>query len=238
MWHYSDANRFRQPGVSASTGAQSTYDLLVSMHGTAISLLFLDLTEPSKPVSQVPGFLERATTAHVALGLAAPLPALDPRTRFGVEVLSGPGILRFQSTAAKPVEQGATRVELELPRQVESVQRRKFSRAPMSVPVAFAPAHSDSQEQPPPSGIGQGMDLGAGGLRMVTQVPLKWGQYLFVSFNPPDGSVFRGLQSKVVRVQTDGLRCHVGLQFIDLNAQQEAQLVQTVFRLQVRGPVK
>lgn len=230
MWRYGDSRRYQ-----AERAATSTYDLLVSMRGAAMTLLFLDLRDPERPVAQIPGFLETVSSSGMVFGLAAPLPRLESQTRFGVELMAGPGILRFQSAALHPVRDGAVRVELPLPRQVESVQRRKFSRVSLSIPVAFASTPEQEGEKAPQGGIGHSIDLSGGGIRLVTPVALRYGQRLFVSFHTPDGAAFRGLPARVVRTQSEGDRQTVGLQFVDLPEEQEGQLVQTVFRLQLKG---
>ncbi|HLN64124.1 MAG TPA: PilZ domain-containing protein [Symbiobacteriaceae bacterium] len=234
MWHYSD-QRFRQPSPAM---AQSAYDLLLGMRGVAVTLLFLDLTNPGRPVSERSGFVESVSGSSLTLSLAGPLPNLDVRTRFGVEVMSGPGILRFQTMAVRAAESGATRLALVLPHQIESVQRRKFSRVAVAAAVAFSPAQPSGEGVVPPGGIGQTLDLSAGGLRFHTQAPLKFAQEIRVSFNTPDGAVYRGLHAKVARVHEENDRYIVAGQFLDLEEAVSEQLVQTVFRLQIRGLAK
>lgn len=238
MLHYSDAQRFRQSAQPPSALAQSAFDLLLGMRGVTVTLLFLDLSDPTRPVAEVPGFVEKVDPGSLTVGLAAPLPRLGPRTRFGVEIMAGPGILRFQTEACCLPEQGTTRVQLGLPRQIESVQRRKFSRVKMAAAVAFSPILSGTESEFQQGGVGQSMDLSAGGLRFVTQSPARFGQLLFLSFNTPDGTTFRGLQGRVTRVQNDGGRYTVALQFIDLDGAVADQLVHTVFRLQLKGLAK
>lgn len=237
MWHYSDAQRFRQAAQPPSALAQSAFDLLLGMRGVTITLLFLDLTDPARPVNEVPGFVEKVEPTSLTLGLAAPLPRLAPRTRFGVEIMAGPGILRFQASPYRAPEEGSTRISLVLPRQIESVQRRTFSRVHLATAVAFSTA-LDGPAESQMGGVGQTVDLSAGGLRLVTQSPTKYGQQVFLSFNTPDGATFRGLRAKVARVQNDGSRYTVALQFTDLEEPLADQLVQTVFRLQLKGLAK
>jgi hypothetical protein len=235
MWHYNDAQRFRQPAQPGGS-AQSAYDLLLGLRGVAVTLLFLDLTNPERPVTQLSGFIEDVRTTSLALGLTAPLPRVSPKIRYGVEVMVGPGIQRFQTVAYRPATEGDIRIELALPRQIESVQRRKFSRAPFSTAVAFSPDPArETAPAPTQSGVGQATDLSAGGLRLVTTTPLKYGDQLFVSFHTPDGLAYRGLPSRVVRVASDGLRYTVGLHFADLDEPTENSLAQSVFKLQLRG---
>lgn len=237
MWHYSDAQRFRQAAQPPSALAQSAFDLLLGMRGVTVTLLFLDLSDPSRPVNEVPGFVERVDPTGLTLGLAAPLPRLAPRTRFGVEIMAGPGILRFQAQAHRIPDEGSTRIALVLPRQIESVQRRKFSRVHIATAVAFSTA-LDGPPELQSGGVGQTIDLSAGGMRLVTQSPTKFGQNLFLSFNTPDGATFRGLRARVARVQNDSTRYTVALQFTDLEESVADQLVQTVFRLQLKGLAK
>lgn len=238
MWQYGDARGLRHALQPGGAGAQSSYDLLLGLRGAAATLLFLNLTVPGQPVSQLPGFIERVSTSGVTLGLAAGLPMHDPSTRYGIEVMTGPSIVRFQSTAHHLPDPGTTRLELALPRQVETIQRRKFSRAPVHMAVAFSPGFGPDSPCAGQGGLGHALDLSAGGLRFITQTPLKFGDRLYVSFNTPDGSAFRGLAAKVVRSQPDGPRFTVSMQFTDLDSDVENQLVQTVVRLQLGGPAK
>jgi hypothetical protein len=237
MWHYGDAQRFKSAIHPSSTLAQSAYDLLLGMRGVAVTLLFLDLTDPERPVSELPGFVETLTPACITLTLTGALPRLHHRTRFGVEIMAGPGILRFQAVPYVPPEAGAQRVQLTLPRQIESVQRRKFSRVAMTTAVAFTVA----QDQPGAvhqSGIGQSADLSAGGMRFTTPTPVHYGQSLMLSFNTPDGVSYRNLPGRVVRAQPGGGRHNAVVTFYGLDEHDEDQLVHTVFKLQLKGLAK
>lgn len=235
MWHYGDAQRLRHPVQPPSAVAQSAFDLLLGMRSVAVTLLFLDVSAPEHPVAEIPGFVEQVTTTSVTLGLAAPLPHLDPRTRFGVEMMAGPGILRFQSPAYRVPEPGATRLQVVLPRQIESVQRRKFSRVSFTAPVAFSPASETPNSDSSPGGVGTAVDLSAGGMRMTTNMPVRYGQTLSVNFHAPDGTSYRAVMCKVVRVQAVEHRYSVGLRFVDLDDAVENQIVQSVFRMQLRN---
>jgi hypothetical protein len=235
VWHYSDSQRLRLAAQPPSALAQSAFDLLLGMRSVAVTLLYLDLASPDHPVAELPGFVEQVSTTSVTLGLAAPLPRLDPRTRFGVEIMAGPGILRFQSTAFRAPEQGDTRLQLTLPRQIESVQRRMFSRVSFTAPVAFTAADDDATTGPTAGGVGQGVDLSAGGMRFLAQIPLRYGQTVAVSFHTPDGVSYRIPACKVVRVQAIDHKYTVAVRFIDTDESLENQLVQSIFRMQLRS---
>ncbi|MDF2630751.1 MAG: hypothetical protein K0R39_4582 [Symbiobacteriaceae bacterium] len=235
MWHYGDAQRFRHTVQPPSAVAQSAFDLLLGMRSVAVTLLFLDLSAPEHPVAEIPGFIEQVTTSSVTLGLAAPLPRLDPRTRFGVEIMAGPGILRFQAAAHRAPDPGATRLQVVLPRQIESIQRRKFSRVSFTAPVAFSPAAGSPESDNSQGGVGTAIDLSAGGLRMTTNIPVRYGQVLSINFHTPDGTTYRAVMCKVVRVQAVDHRYQVGLRFVELNDAVENQIVQSVFRMQLRN---
>ena len=235
MWHYGDSQRFRQAVQPPSALAQSAFDLLLGMRSVAVTLLFLDLSVPEHPVTEIPGFVEQVSTSCLTLGLAAPLPRVDSRTRFGVEIMAGPGILRFQVAAFRTPDAGATRLQLMLPRQIESVQRRKFSRVRFTAAVAFSPVADHPEGESPHGGVGTALDLSAGGMRMITQIPLRYGQTLTVNFHTPDGTSYHAVTCKVVRVQSVEHRYNVALRFFDLGETVENQLVQSVFRLQLRN---
>lgn len=236
MWHYGDAHRFRQAAQPPSALAQSAFDLLLGMRSVAITLLFLDLSVPEHPVTEIPGFVEQVSTSCLTVGLAAPLPRMDPRTRFGVEIMAGPGILRFQVPAARTPEPGANRLHLVLPRQIESVQRRKFSRVKFTAAVAFSSGASPSDGEH--GGVGTAVDLSAGGMRMVTQMPVRYGDTLSLNFHSPEGTTYRGVLARVVRAQFVESKYQVALRFFDLSETVENQLVQSVFRLQLRNVPK
>lgn len=237
-WNYSDV-RFRQrqaqPGV---TGPQSAHEVLMGMKGMAVTFLFLDLTTPDEPVAEMAGIVEEVTASQLTVTLAAPLPGLLPDTRFGVQFLTGNGVLRFHSTAAVPPETGASVVHLRLPRRIESIQRRQFSRAKLSAQVVFAPAPATQPDgRIPPGGNGLTVDLSAGGLQFITNAALSPGHRIYLSFGLPNGIMHRGLEAKVLRVTGDGPRSVVSVKFVNLTESDEAELVQSVFRLQLRGPV-
>jgi len=235
VWQYSDSPRFWHKVQPPSALAQSAFDLLLGMRSVAATVLFLDLSAPEHPVAEIPGFVEQVTTTNVTLGLAAPLPKLDSRTRFGVEIMAGPGILRFQTTAYRAPEGGATRLQLVLPRQIESVQRRKFSRVPFTAAVSFAPVDGQPDGETCPGGVGTAVDLSAGGMRITTQLPMRYGQTVALSFHTPDGTEYRALPGKVARVQSVNHQYTVAFRFMDLGEAVENQLVQSVFRMQLRN---
>lgn len=238
MWHYHQAGRFQQPLQAQSPGPQSSLDVLLGLRGMAITLLCPDPAVESLCIATTPGFLEEVTAGGLTLLLAAPLPAAVTGLRFGVEVPAGSNILRFFAAAHQPVAVGATRITLALPRQIESVQRRKFSRVRTIFTVVFAAAGAPPGGGPEPSGQGQALDLSAGGLRLTAPMPLREDQVLFLSFIAPDGTAFRGLEGKVARAQSDGSRTVAAVQFTNLTPDVENSLVQTVFRLQLGSPAK
>lgn len=246
MWHYSNAQRFRPPVPLAPPGAQSTLDMVMGLKGMPTVLLVpaagSTSGEPGTTVTEVPGFIEEVSAACLTIGLAAPLPALGRQTCLGVEVLAGAGIVHFQTTVIHPVLMGETRLEVALPRQVETVQRRMFSRIPVTVQVVFTRmpgagdgigSDADSSEV---NGLGQTLDLSAGGLRLVTQTPLRPGHRLFLSFTLSDGAAFRGVAARVVRARHDEGRWTAALSFSDLSSQMEGDLIQALSRLQLRNP--
>lgn len=233
MWNYGEAHRYRMPVRAKSPGAQSAYDVLMGMRGLAVNFMFLNLAEPDTPVCEIAGFLEAVDGGSVAVGLAAPMPRVLEGTRFGVEVQTGQGIVRFHTEATQLPPPGGQQVSLKLPRQVESVQRRKFSRATVNAPIVFARSTLHPSSAPAVSGSGHTLDISAGGLRFVTTTPMIHNQYIFVTFNTPDGVAYRGLEGRIVRVISGDGRHTIALQFTHLAHETESDLVQTVFRLQL-----
>lgn len=234
MWNYSSANRFRAAIPVSAPGAQSTYDLVAGLRGMAVALLFPEVADLPP---QLPGFVEEVSPGAITLGLAAPLPTLEQGHPFMVEVLAGPGVLRFQTSAAAPVGAGETRLFAALPRQIETVQRRMHSRAALCAQVLFSSAGPRSDPLPAAGaqGVGQTLDLSATGLRMTTSAPLRVGQLLYISLNTPDGTAYRGIGARVARAHQDEGRCTAALAFTGISAEIENDLVRTVYRLQMRN---
>ncbi len=235
MWHYAGTGRFIGRGPRAGTAAQSAYDLLLGLRGAAVSLLYPDPAVPDRTVPHSPGLLEDVRASFLSIGVAAPVPRLPDQARFGVEVMIGPGILRFQTTAYESPTAGATRLRLKLPDRVETVQRRQFTRTPVRMPVIFAPAGTEGHASGS-SGVGQALDLSAGGLRLEVPAAIPAGRELYVSFNSPDGASYRGIRARVVRCRTEVNRSEIVLKFLDLPEEIAQDLARTVFQLQMKGP--
>jgi c-di-GMP-binding flagellar brake protein YcgR len=225
--YYSDPQRFRPVGLPPAPGPQSTYDMLLALRGRSV---FLTLPEGQL---QLIGTLEDVQPTGLTVGLTAPLPALPSGTPLWVEVVSGPGVVRFQTEAPAPVALPHVLLHLPIPRQVESVQRRQFSRVPVDIQVAFATGMLGGT---PVSGFGQTLDLSAGGMAFLTTTPLTKGQPVFLTFKTPDDLQYRALSAIILRASPDARgRYRVAVRFDGLPQQTENNLVQTVFWLQVKG---
>lgn len=234
MWHYGNAHRFQTPGRLPAV-AQSIHDLLVGLRGQPVGFLFPHPVRSEEPL-HVPGFLEEVASSRLTLGLAAPLPRLEAETGVEVEIPSSVQVLRFQTSLLDGVETGETRIQVAIPRRVETVQRRLFSRATLSVQVVFTRPLSGEPDHPILSGLGQTLDLSPGGLRMVTSVPLRRGDTLYLSFTTPDGLTYRGMESLVTRCETGDRHRTVAVSFTDLPQALEEDLMATVYRLLLRNP--
>lgn len=223
LMYYSDPQRFRPVNLPASPGPQSTYDVLLSLRGRPVLLTL--------PKVQVAGMLEDVQPTGLTLGLSMPVEPVPAGTLVTVEVVSGPGVVHFQSE----VVLGPTLVtaQVPVPKQVESVQRRQFSRVPLDIQVAFASGALSGATQ---SGFGQTIDLSAGGMAFLTPTMLSAGQGLYLTFKTPDEQQYRALPASVVRAVGDGRgRYRVAVRFEGLTVAVENALVQTVFWLQVKG---
>lgn len=219
MWNYSHAQRF-QPAAATSQGPQSTHELLLSLRGLPIALASAAAEPP------VPGILEDVSARLLSMGVVKAVPDLSKGALVMVSVPSGAVIHRFSSPVISIAAAG-TWVQVAMPRQVESVQRRQYTRVRVSAQLVFA---RDGGE----SGHGQTLDLSPGGLRFSTTTPLEAGHRLFLSFTTPDGASFRGIEAVVVRAHTNSERITVAVQFGVLEPQQENDLVTTLLRLQGR----
>jgi c-di-GMP-binding flagellar brake protein YcgR len=221
--YYSDPQRFRPVNLPASQGPQSTYDVLLSLRGRPVLLTL--------PEGQVAGKLEDVQPTGLSIGLNSPLEPLPAGTVVTIEVVSGPGVVHFQSELQ--VAPSGVTAQVPVPKQVESVQRRQFSRVPVDLQIAFAVPGMGGA---PVSGFGQTIDLSAGGVSFVTTSLLVAGQGLFLTFKTPDEQQYRALPGVVLRALPDGRgRWRVAVRFDGLTQQLENNLVQTVFWLQVKG---
>lgn len=221
--YYSDPRGFRPVNLPASPGPQSTYDVLLSLRGRPVLL--------SLPKGQVAGTLEDVQPTGLTIGLNMPLDTVPAGTLVTVEVVSGPGVVRFQSELI--VGPSLVTAQVPVPRQVESVQRRQFSRVPLDIQIAFATASMGGAAQ---SGFGQTIDLSAGGMAFLTASSLSGGQGVFLTFKTPDEQQYRALPAIVLRAVPDGRgRYRVAVRFDGLTVALENSLVQTVFWLQVKG---
>lgn len=224
--YYSDPRGFRPVNLPASSGPQSTYDVLLSLRGRPILL--------SLPKGQVAGTLEDVQPTGLTLGLNMPLESVPAGTLVTVEVVSGPGVVRFRSELI--VGPSLVTALVPVPKQVESVQRRQFSRVPLEIQVAFGTASPEGAAQ---SGFGQTVDLSAGGMSFLTASALTAGQGVFLTFKTPDDHQYRAVPGIVLRAVGDGRgRSRVAVRFDGLLVAVENALVQTVFWLQVKGRVR
>ncbi len=231
----SDAHSFRRTANNAVAGLSSVCSTLSSLRGLPAQVLFLTLATPQAPVAQMSARLEQADPSGVVLALDGCIPRLDSHVRFGVEILAPAGLVRFRCRAAKPVAEGDPTLTLHLPEKIDQLQRRRFVRAPFSGTIHY---DQISGTQRFPGGQATGIDLSAGGLRMVTPSAIGVGRELVLGFEPLEGRHLRGIRATVVRVERRRERWAIACRFDSLSKPQEVTLVQAVFRLQLRSPVQ
>jgi hypothetical protein len=235
MWHYSGLRPLALPNAQLpAAGYQSTIDLLLSLRGAVVGL---QLTTTETTPESLLGTLDEVTARSLILGLVVPAPEISNGAHLLVEIQDGQLLLRFVTRLVRPVDRGATRLETALPHQVESVQRRQFSRQRLSSNILYALDNSSSSKHQK-TGLGQAMDLSPGGLRMVAQHPLPVGQRLFLSFTLPDGASFRGLTAQVIRCHMEGTRPIVALQFEALAPPVDEELFQALTRQTYKSPMQ
>lgn len=100
------------------------------------------------------------------------------------------------------------------PDDLASDDRRQHTRASVQLPVIFYSAET--------SGAGTVTDLSQGGCFLKSAVPLPVGTELGLRFNLPDQNKAIHVERAVVRRAVEG----VGVQFVSLRAEEEAQLTQ------------
>lgn len=229
----SNTQGVRRTANGPNPGTTSTYPILLGLQGMSVHLLFLAPATPRDPVTQVDGRIEEVRTGGVVLSLGRQLPFVEPHIRFGVEVSTPSGMVQFQARPGATVEEGSTSLFLALPDKVEAIQRRRFARAPFSGDIAYQLVQAGKPL--PAGGKGIGIDLSAGGMKMVTGSPLRRSQELLVSFQTPDQRSHVGIAATVVRVEPQAGQYAIACRFEALGEAEEAALVQAVFRMQVRS---
>jgi hypothetical protein len=236
LWHYSGLRPLSFPNAHASPSAShSTVDLLLSLRGSLLGLR-LPASEPQGE-SRL-GTLDEVTARHLGLGLVVPVPRMPAGTPLVVEIQDGQFLLRFAPRLVKAVEDHATHLETTLPQQVESVQRRQFSRQRLTLNILYAMEATAGSPKQDKTGLGQAIDLSLGGLRMIAQSPIPVGQRLFLSFTLTNGAGFRGLTAHVIRSHMEGSRPIVALKFELLAPTLEAELFHALTHPTYKSPVQ
>jgi len=182
------------------------------------------------------GTLEEVTPGGLRLTLERFLPQIeDPSMLVLVEVAGPAGPVRFRCPIAQPVVAGTATLFLSLPEKIEQIQRRHFARAPFSGTITY-----DQLSGIKRFGRGQaiGVDLSGGGLKMVGPMALAQDQEILLSFDLPGGRPCTDIRATVIRVYRQGDQWAMACRFEGLSGPQEAALVQAVFRMQVRSPIR
>jgi len=235
MWHYSGLRPLFLPNAQLpASGPHSAIDLLLSLRD---AVLGLQVQAHEAQGESLLGTLDEVAARTLRIGLVIPAPEMPLGAKVMVEIQDGQFLLRFATWLVNPVNGGATRLETALPQQVESIQRRQFSRQRMNTSILYAQDAPCSSKQEK-TGLGQIVDVSPGGLRMIAQNPLSVGQRVFLSFTLADGASFRGLTGQVVRCIMDGARPVVAVRFEALTPPVEVELFQALTRQTYKSPAQ
>jgi hypothetical protein len=147
---------------------------------------------------------------------SAPAPAAGPLL---VSVFAPEALYRITATATVEDQ----RVRLTGFRGVEIIQRRRWPRREMTMPVSLIPA----DDAAPVGVLGETVDIGVGGTRVRTGAPLPGGGDPLVALTLPDGDVLV-LAARVVHAETGPDHCDYRLAFRDLDGGEAAQLAELV----------
>ncbi|MFZ5815608.1 MAG: flagellar brake protein [Bacillota bacterium] len=232
----SDAQGFRRAANGLHQTASQCLALLGPLQGQNLQVIFLALDRPDHPVAELTGRLQEVRPEGLLLETAAPLPPVAPHIRFGVQIFGPTGLTQFHTRAGGPVEAGKNSLLLALPERITTMQRRRFIRVPFSGEIAYQLLQNGKPLAS--GGTGTGIDLSAGGVKLLVKSPLRPEQELLISFTTPDGRSYRGLRSQVVRVERQAGQYAAACRFEGLSEAREAALVQTVFRLQMRSAMR
>lgn len=200
--------------------------LLAEQKGAVVQVNFLYTATPEHPVHELTGRLLYGRERAIGVSLDQPLPMnLHPRTRFSVSVVVEGAILHFQSQAHEAEPFGGGLLVLKPPKQVSTLQRRQFARAPLSVPVRV---YTNGLLL----GEARSTDISAGGMRMISNLLLIYDQKVSVSFQGSDGVAFQGIAGKIVRVEPNGRHPAYAVRFDSVPAHTESALIKLVNKMQ------
>lgn len=204
-------------------------DTFIALLGCPLSVVFLRFCAADLPVVQADGHLRLAGAQSLTLELDTDLPPLDPRTRFGVYAAGKQGLVRFQSCMTAPPEPGSRILTLARPESVQVLQRRRFPRVPLAVPLLFRCQDTWGEGIP--------LNLSSGGLAFQAAAPLARGAAIVLELRAA-ATEARDLQDVRARIcrcrQQPGGPWEIAVQFVELTAAQEAALVQLVWKSQIR----
>jgi c-di-GMP-binding flagellar brake protein YcgR len=145
------------------------------------------------------------------------VPVAAPGTRLSVEVLTNGNLLWFYTTLHSIAGAALDRLLIHAPAGVETVQRRRYPRVDLQVPVHLV---LERTGQPISMAF---RDLSAGGGALISKIPVAAGERVLLVFDLGSGLCFQDLGAEVVRC-TDGPegRYVVALRFVCEKDQEQA----------------
>jgi len=151
--------------------------------------------------------------------LTGPDRVVDPGTML-VSVFAPEALYRVTVTAGYDDD---GRLRLAGLRHLETIQRRRWPRREMVMPVSLIPA----DDAAPIGVLGETVDIGVGGTHVTTERPLPGGTDPLVALTLPDGEVLV-LAARVVHATTEPGHCDYRLAFQDLDDRDTAHLAELV----------
>lgn len=217
----------KERSTQANQSEEPIWKQLQARRGAGVKLIFLTLTNLERPVGQADGVLDYAREEFVSISLRQPLPSgLTDSTRFTAEILLPVGIVYFQSPPPKGETPSGTQLRLRVPDRLERVQRRRLARAMLSSDVLVQGGAN--------AGLALGLDFSGGGISFASDLPLRFGDHVLVSFGTKTGERFDKLPGEIVRISPDTTPPTFALRFIGLTDQQESDLMKSVFKVQMK----
>jgi hypothetical protein len=164
--------------------------------------------------------LESPATSVIALDLMTPPTADLHDVRVQVSVFAPEAMYRAVATLRLT---SGHRAHLEDVEAEEPVQRRRWPRQPIALPVSLVPVDDVA-----PAGImGETIDISVGGVKIVTQQPLPPGSDPLVAITLPDGDVLLML-GRVVHTSRTPDAFTYGVVFPDIDGDDAARLSEVV----------
>ena len=182
------------------------------------------------------GFVERARGERVALSLGRNGKSLDsfsPGAQVRVRYFNEQGMYTFSSQVLQAREGDRIRLLLEAPAQVARIQRRRFLRLGLRLPVVCE--HLDERDRPKEQCQAHTLEVGGNGLGFASDHPFRVGERVRVQFELEGWGRCSGvgqIKRSVIALLPEGAEHRMALQFTEVDGKSQALILSYLLALQ------